>query len=67
MEDLGLAFVVEEELLGRRSTHELRPGGEDIAVTADNRLLYLHLVADWHLNGRLGAAASAFAAGLHQV
>ena len=46
---------------------ELVPGGVDVAVTNANKLLYIHLVADWHLNGRLGAAAAAFAAGLAQA
>ena len=46
---------------------ELVPGGADVAVTNANKLLYIHLVADWHLNGRLGAAAAAFAAGLAQA
>lgn len=66
-EDLGLSFEVEEEAFGRRTVHELRPGGADVAVTNANKLLYIHLVADWHLNGRLGAAAAAFAAGLSQA
>lgn len=66
-EDLGISFCVEEDTFGRRTVHELRPGGADVAVTNTNKLLYVHLVADWHLNGRLGKAAAAFAAGLHQV
>jgi hypothetical protein len=40
---------------------ELLAGGDSLPVTADNRLLYIHLLADWHLNARLGRAASAFA------
>lgn len=59
--------MVEEEAFGRRTEHELLPGGADVAVTNANKLLYVHLVADWHLNGRLGDAAAAFAAGLAQV
>ncbi|EIE23025.1 hypothetical protein COCSUDRAFT_15978, partial [Coccomyxa subellipsoidea C-169] len=66
-EDLGLSFAAEEEAFGRRSVQELVPGGADVAVTNANKLLYIHLVADWHLNGRLGAAAAAFAAGLAQA
>ena len=58
---------MEEEAFGRRSAHVLLPGGADVAVTNANKLLYVHLAADWHLNGRLGAPAGAFAAGLHQV
>ena len=36
-------------------------------VTSDNRLLYISLLADWHLNVRLGRAAEAFARGLAQL
>ncbi len=64
---MGLTFSLEDDVLGQRSTHELCPGGDDMAVTSANKLLYVHLVADWHLNRRLGKPAAAFAAGLNQV
>jgi len=38
-----------------------------MAVTNANKLHYIHLAADWHLNGRLGASSAAFATGLAQV
>lgn len=41
--------------------HNLLPDGDSVPVTASNRLLYVYLLADWHLNARLGRAASAFA------
>jgi hypothetical protein len=41
--------------------YELLPGGDSVPVTASNRLLYVHLLADWHLNARLGRTAAAFA------
>ena len=66
-EDLGITFSVEDDVLGRRQVHELCPGGDDMAVTSSNKLLYVHLVADWHLNRRLGKPAASFAAGLNQV
>ena len=66
-EDLGLTFSVEDDIFGKRQAHELCPGGDDIAVTNSNKLLYVHLVADWHLNRRLGKPAASFAAGLNQV
>lgn len=43
------------------------PGGADIAVTDDNKLQYVHLAADWHLQRRLAEPAQAFAHGLTQV
>ena len=54
-------------MFGKRHVHELCPGGDDMAVTSANKLLYVHLMADWHLNRRLGKPASSFAAGLHQA
>ena len=65
--DLCLDFSVEDATFGARSVHNLLPGGADMAVTNANKLHYIHLAADWHLNGRLGASASAFAQGLAQV
>lgn len=41
--------------------YDLLPNGGSLPVTASNRLLYVYLLADWHLNARLGRAASAFA------
>ena len=36
-EPLDLTFTVEEEAFGTLSTHELKEGGMDIAVTEDNK------------------------------
>jgi len=67
-EDMGLDFTIEEETFGKREEIELVPGGGDLPVTNTNRLHYVALVADWHLNGGTrGAAAAAFARGLGQV
>jgi ubiquitin-protein ligase E3 B/ubiquitin-protein ligase E3 C len=38
-----------------------------VVVTLDTKLLYVQLLADWHLQARLGPAAAAFAAGLHAI
>uniref|UniRef100_A0A061RFF5 HECT-type E3 ubiquitin transferase n=2 Tax=Tetraselmis sp. GSL018 TaxID=582737 RepID=A0A061RFF5_9CHLO len=66
--DLGLDFAVEEDSFGSKQVVELIPGGSGTPVTNSNRLHYVALVADWHLNGgSRGAAASAFASGLAQV
>lgn len=45
--------------------YNLLPEGDSIAVTGSNRLLYIYLLADWHLNARLGRAAAAFASTLY--
>lgn len=66
MEGIRRAGVGDEFFCGQ--VIELIPGGADVPVTNANRLQYVALVADWHLNGgSRGAAATAFARGLSQV
>ena len=48
--DLALDFTVTEELFGKHTTVELRPGGADIPVTNENKLQYVHAMADYKLN-----------------
>jgi hypothetical protein len=48
-------------------THELRPNGGDAAVTNENKLGYIHAVADFHLNSRRRNANAAFLRGLSHV
>jgi ubiquitin-protein ligase E3 B len=67
VEDLCLDWTVREERFGAVETHELRPGGADRVVTNDDRLAYVHAVADFHLNRRRRAADAAFARGLARV
>ena len=65
--DLCLDFSIEDDTFGARTLHSLLPGGAHMAVTNANKLHYIHLAADWHLNGRLGASSAAFAKGMAQV
>lgn len=48
--DLSLDFTVTEESLGKRKVIELKPGGKDICVTNENKLQYIHAIADYKLN-----------------
>ena len=66
-EDLSLDFTVEDETFGGRVVQDLLDNGSEITVTSSNKMQYVLLVADCHLNGRLGAAAGSFASGLAQV
>ena len=52
-EDLCLTFSVDEEAFGQRTAVELRPGGRVTAVTKENRIEYIHLMADYRLNRQL--------------
>jgi hypothetical protein len=62
--ELGLVFAAETEEFGARRSEPLVPGGASVPVTDESRLLYVHLLADWHQRRRLGPAADAFARGL---
>lgn len=57
----GLTSACKRYVVLQTVQYDLLPNGDSIAVTASNRLLYVYLLADWHLNARLGRAASAFA------
>ena len=48
--DLALDFTVTEELFGKHTTVELQSGGADIPVTNENKLQYVHAMADYKLN-----------------
>jgi hypothetical protein len=62
--DLALDFTVTEELFGKHTTVELRPGGADIPVTNENKLQYVHAVADYKLNRQMRPLIDAFARGM---
>ncbi|WVZ60129.1 hypothetical protein U9M48_010188 [Paspalum notatum var. saurae] len=66
-EDLCLDFTVTEELGGRRIVHELRPGGKNISVTNENKLHYVHAMADFKLNRQILPFANAFYRGLSDL
>jgi len=65
--DLGLTFSAERESLGRRVTTALLPGRGDEPVSDATRLLYVSLLADYHLRAALGAPARAFRRGFSAV
>lgn len=50
MADLSLDFTVTEEVCGKHVVTELKPGGRDISVTNENKLQYVHAMADFKLN-----------------
>jgi HECT-domain (ubiquitin-transferase) len=65
--DLGLYFVVEEDVLGQRLEHELIHNGSEVPVTDSTKLMYVYLCAHWHILRISGAASQAFARGLSKV
>ncbi|CAG8446325.1 9918_t:CDS:10 [Funneliformis caledonium] len=62
--DLSLNFTVVNNELGVSRTIELIPGGSDIPVTNENRISYIHRVADYRLNKQIELQCGAFFGGL---
>ncbi|CAH1772399.1 unnamed protein product [Owenia fusiformis] len=65
--ELGLDFTVGNDALGEMEIEELKPGGRDIAVTKDNRIEYIHLMAHYRLNKQIRPHCYAFRQGLADV
>ncbi|XP_061385742.1 ubiquitin-protein ligase E3C isoform X2 [Danaus plexippus] len=65
--DLGLDFTIISDELGEQRINELKPGGGNIPVTAENRIEYIHLVADYKLNRQIRSQCIAFKRGLTSV
>jgi len=65
--DLCLNFVVDEEAFGERRQVELREMGSTIPVTRDNRIEYVHLMADYRLNKQIAEQSKAVVMGLNEV
>lgn len=61
--DLCLNFVVTSE--GKEVP--LLPNGQDVPVTAENRVRYIYLLSDFKLNKELHRASSAFLAGFRRL
>ncbi|CAB3998537.1 ubiquitin- ligase E3C isoform X2 [Paramuricea clavata] len=67
VEDLALNFTVVNNNLGESEVVELKPGGRDIVVTNQNRIEYIHLMADYRLNKQIRPHCNAFRSGLSSV
>lgn len=50
VKELSLDFTVTEESFGKRHVIELKHGGKDISVTNENKMQYVHAIADYKLN-----------------
>jgi ubiquitin-protein ligase E3 B len=56
VKELSLDFTVTEESFGKRHVVELKSGGKDISVTNENKMQYIHAMADYKLNQQVLAA-----------
>ena len=64
---MELDFTVVSEELGKTQVEELKPDGSSIAVNNENRIEYIHLVADYKLNRQIRSQTNAFRQGLADV
>ncbi|KDO27835.1 hypothetical protein SPRG_07108 [Saprolegnia parasitica CBS 223.65] len=65
--DLGLSFSMDQDCFGVAKHVELLPGGATTAVTNDNKLRYVHLMAHFYLNTQIQRQSAAFLRGLQDV
>eukprot|EP00004_Rigifila_ramosa_P001341 TRINITY_DN1127_c0_g1_i2.p2 TRINITY_DN1127_c0_g1~~TRINITY_DN1127_c0_g1_i2.p2 ORF type:complete len:363 (-),score=92.70 TRINITY_DN1127_c0_g1_i2:32-1120(-) len=65
--DLSLFFVVAENELGHSVETELIPGGSNIPVTNENKIRYIHLIANYKLNIQIKNQSKSFLSGLTEV
>ncbi|XP_061693993.1 probable E3 ubiquitin-protein ligase HECTD2 isoform X2 [Syngnathoides biaculeatus] len=66
-EDLCLTFQVWREEMGVAKSYNLRPGGDKIPVTKQNRKEYVQLYVDFLLNKSIHKQFAAFYHGFHSV
>jgi len=65
--DLCLTFSLDTEEFGQRTTIDLRDAGSTISVTRENRIEYVHAVADYRLNEQIKEQSKAVLTGMHAV
>ncbi|OMO81957.1 Ubiquitin-protein ligase 7 [Corchorus capsularis] len=64
IKELCLDFTITEESFGKRHIIELKPGGKDVCVTNENKMQYVHAMADYKLNRQILPFSNAFYRGL---
>jgi len=65
--DVELYFAHEFEVLGEVKVHELKPGGEEILVTAENKDEYVNLMVGWRFTRGVSEQYNAFIQGFNEI
>ncbi|KAH9521140.1 Ubiquitin-protein ligase E3C [Dermatophagoides farinae] len=65
--DLGLDFTAVQSDFGANKIEDLKPNGANITVTNQNRIEYIHLMADYKLNKQIRGHCAAFKKGFYNV
>lgn len=64
---LDMEFAVDMELLGKITSHELKPNGSNIKVTEENKEEYISLMTQWRFNRGIEEQTKAFLDGFNEV
>lgn len=65
--ELNLTFSVDQDVMGKIVTHELRPGGSRRAVTDLNKIIYIHYMAYFHMHTQIREQTAAFNRGFRSI
>ncbi|KAK9459418.1 uncharacterized protein V1516DRAFT_687172 [Lipomyces oligophaga] len=60
-------FTVTDDRFGEEVVIELKPGGENIAVTNENKQEYVELVTEWRISKRIEEQFKAFMSGFREL
>ncbi|KND02049.1 NEDD4 family E3 ubiquitin-protein ligase [Spizellomyces punctatus DAOM BR117] len=64
---LDLTFSAEEEVFGVVRTVDLKPDGQNIPVTEENKQEYVELIVEWRVCKRVEEQFKAFQQGFHEL
>uniref|UniRef100_A0A8C6M9D2 E3 ubiquitin-protein ligase n=1 Tax=Nothobranchius furzeri TaxID=105023 RepID=A0A8C6M9D2_NOTFU len=69
IEECGLEmyFSVDMEILGKITSHDLKPDGANILVTEENKEEYISLMAEWRFSRGVEGQTKAFLDGFNEV
>ncbi|XP_072271473.1 ubiquitin-protein ligase E3B [Pyxicephalus adspersus] len=65
--DLGLTLSYDEDVMGQLVCHELVPGGKSIAVTNENKISYIHLMAHFRMHTQIKNQTAALIGGFRSI
>jgi E3 ubiquitin-protein ligase NEDD4 len=64
---LELTFSTDDERFGETVSIELKPGGEEIEVTNENKREYVDLITEWRIQKRVEEQFQAFISGFNEL
>ncbi|KAF2740699.1 HECT-domain-containing protein [Polyplosphaeria fusca] len=64
---LELTFSTDDERFGETVSIELKPGGEEIEVTNENKKEYVDLITEWRIQKRVEEQFQAFVSGFNEL